>query len=352
MRIKCSKLLFVNSLDSSGIGDFGKSLFSGISPDRVEKNYLNTSNTLRSLFNNWVKIFNFSGKVLVNLGFTSYGKSRFLNFANFLLIYLHSSLFSGRIEVILHDSPDLPVNDVSGYEHFNLIRFGGAIATKLLKNIQLHVFSVTLFSILTNKYGLTKVHFHPFPCLEDSEPVSSDKTDFSVISIGYIAPYKGLEIIHSIKQEIPDVDFIIGGSNHPVLSKTEKGRDYITNLLSLLSEVGVDFRGYVSEKEIRDLLSKRRLIGILPYKATSGSSYAATYFMELGIPLITSDLPEFRCLYEYGAGIFLSDRNTESFTQKILELKKDLSLYQDLVKRATSYCKRYSVENFLDEIGI
>ena len=348
-----SKLMFVNSLDGSGIGDFGKSLFSAINSDRTEKYYISTNDTLHSFFTNWIKIFRFPGKILINLGFTSYGKSSFINFTNFLFIFVYSNLFTGKIQVILHDSPDLSDNETSGYKYFNFIKLGGTIATRLLKNLRLHVFSITLFTILKNKYRFENIYFHPFPCLETKEMVrSSNDSEVCVINIGYIAPYKGLELLQQIKQTIPDVNFILGGASHLVLSKTEKGKGYINDLISKLSDEGVEIRGYIQEKELNKLISERRMVGILPYVATSGSSYAAVFFMERGIPIIASDLPEFRTLYEHGAGIVLSERILDKFSSNIEKLRSDHKIYQDLVSKNICYCKKYSLNNFLDELDI
>ena len=348
-----SKLLFVNSLDGSGIGDFGKSLFSGIGSERIEKFYTNTNDTMRSLFANWIKIFRFPGKILINLGFTSYGKSPFINFANFVFIFIHYNLFTGKIQVILHDSPDLTTNEAAGYEHFNFMKLGGAIATRLLKKLRVHVFSITLLSILKNKYEFENVYFHPFPCLETKELVRSRiDSDISVINIGYIAPYKGLELIQLIKQAIPDVNFILSGASHLVLSKTEKGKEYINDLISRLSDVGVEIRGYIQEKEMDKLVSEMRIVGILPYVTTSGSSYAAIFFIERGIPIIASDLPEFRALYDHGAGIILSERTLEKFSSNIEKLRNNKEFYQDLVNKNKCYCIKNSINNFLDELDI
>ncbi len=348
-----SKLLFVNSLDGSGIGDFGNSLFSGIGSDRIEKYYTNTDGTLHSFLTNWVKIFRFPGKILINLGFTSYGKSPIINFGNFLFIFAHSNLFTGKMQVILHDSPELTSNETSGYGHFNFIKLGGSIATRLLKNLRVHVFSITLFSILKNKYRFENVYFHPFPCLDTKELVrSSYDSEVSVINIGYIAPYKGLELIQLIKQAIPEVNFILSGASHLVLSKTDKGKEYIENLISKLSYEGVEIKGYIQEKDLNKLISERRLVGILPYVATSGSSYAAVFFIERGIPIIASDLPEFRALYEHGAGIVLSERTQDKFSLNIETLRNNHEIYKDLMNKNKCYCKKYSLDNFLDELDI
>ena len=353
LKINDSKLLFVNSLSGSGVGDFGKAMFVAIDPEHVQKEYVNSNSTWASFFSNWHKILKFRGKILINLGFTSYGKSPVVNFVNFFLIFISARVFAKKLQVILHDSPDLTSKETSGYKHFTLIKIGGTIATYFLKNLQVYVFSETLFYILRNKYGFEKIVFHPFPCLAVSKKNSfDDKSDIIVLSIGYIAPYKGLELTRYIKEIIPNVEFIISGVSHPVLSRTVNGISYFNNLISNLVENGIDVRGYISESEIAELTDKRRVIGILPYLVTSGSSYAATFFIERGIPVIASNLPEFRVLYNHGAGIILCERNAIEFANEIDRTRVNLDLYCNLVKRNIEYCSNYSITNFLIEIGL
>ena len=353
MKNGVTKILFVNSLNSSGIGDFGNVLYSAINSVHLQKTQIHTDNSWGSFLSNWNTIFKFPGKVLMNLGFTSYGKSPFINFANFFLIFLYSKRFSGRMQVILHDSPDITIGERAGYEHFKLIKLGGGVATRLLRGLQVHVFSVMLFDILRNEYKFKNVYYHPFPCLIASKSQKfSENSKAIVISIGYIAPYKGLELIPGIKKALPNVDFIMSSASHPILSKTAKGSKYLHNLLCVLKESGVDLRDYIQEEEIAKLTSERRVIGILPYVVTSGSSYAVTFLMGLGIPVLATDLPEFRALYEHGAGIVLCERGSDRFADEIIKLMNHPELYQESLKRNIQYCAKYSLQNLIFDLNI
>lgn len=345
------RLLFVNSLPKSGIGDFGVSLYSAIDSKQIHKSLIDTEGSWHKLISNWIKIVRFKGTILVNLGFTSYGRSPAINFINFLFAFFSARVFGKKLQLILHDSPDIVSREVVGYKNFDILKIGGSIATFLFRSLHVHVFSVSLYAVLMEKYKFKHVHFHHFPCLiVPRNDNTSDNKSVTVISIGYLAAYKGLEIISHIKEILPDIELIVSGTMHPVLSNTQKGMNYLVDLISAMKSTGIDVRNFISEEELTNLVHDKRVIGILPYKATSGSSYASTFLFERGIPVITSDLPEFRALYDNGAGMILCDRDPSEFAKAILLLKSDKKLYCDMVEKNVNYCRENSMRGFIDNL--
>lgn len=347
-----TNILFINSLAHSGIGDFGLSLFNEI--QNIEGNtldFLETRPTWKNFINNWRKIYLHKATILVNLGFTSYGKSVFRNFLNFLFLSLFKSILHKDVVILLHDSPELTTSVTSGYRFFKLKSWGGAVASSLISGIEVHVFSMTLFKALSNKFHFSSITLHPFPSKDisfNTKEVNADKS--MIVYLGYIAPYKGIELLSSVKDLDKDLSFVVIGGFHPVIGKSKSGIKYATDLVNNLEKKGIQVTGYISEEEISRLLRTHKCVGILPYKTTSGSSYAATYFFERGIPVIASDLEEFRFFQEKGAGILPIRRSAEVFAAKLKEILETPELYDALSNKSEAYSKLFSISKFVSEL--
>ncbi|MDA8142786.1 MAG: hypothetical protein M0T81_02245 [Thermoplasmatales archaeon] len=345
-------LLYVNSYRGSGIGDFGFDLakhFDVWGPVNVE--YLETKASWSNFAYNWLRIFLFHSLVIVNLGFTSYGKSASRNFLNFLFLGITTNILRRKVRVILHDSPELTTREASGYRFFTIMKIGAAVATRLLKRASVHVFSKTLYNILVSKYKFRRASFHPFPCMR--QPVDSIISRFSnplLLNIGYIAPYKGLEILADIKELNPDLECVVVGGFHPVLSKTSDGQQYMKVLTLKLKEASVKVVGFLSDEDLGGLITDHKCISILPYITTSGSSYAAIFSIEMGIPVIASNLEEFRVLQEYGAGIQIVNRTVLDMSHAIQELLGDEFRYEKVVASNVSYCRKYSALRLISDL--
>ena len=351
--VKPIKVLFINSYNRSGIGDFGQEIRRHITKNtKNELMYLETSKTWRSFFYIWRNVILFKGKVLFNLGFTIFGKSIFRNLLNFFLIFLVSLFSPGKILAILHDSPEITNSENSGYKNFRLIKAGSQIATEFLRNTRLIVFSVELQKVLTVKHSLKRVSFQPFPCGR-----IPDKTTFNIakpvliLHVGYISKYKGLEIFPDLKRALNNkVEIAVIGGDHAVLSKTAIGASYLKKLRSDLVNADIKVPGYLSESEIQKIMVRYRVIGILPYRMTSGSSYSAIYLIERGIPVITTDLPEFLELKRKGGGLITVSRNVNCLSAAIEEIIDSRTKYEQLVHSNIDYCTKNSIVTLIDNL--
>ena len=143
----------------------------------------------------------------------------------------------------------------------------------------------------------------------------------------------------------------IVGSPHPVLLNQSSGRKYIENLLNTLQVAGVEILGFLSESKLDELIQSHTCIAILPYLQTSGSSYAATFLMEHLIPVVTSDLIEFSVLKQLGAGFIGTSREVDRMIQAIKDTLGDVDSYNRLVMKCHSYCQKYNVKNFINELS-
>lgn len=345
------ELLLINTYRGSGIGDFGLALKSKIlDRESISLEYLETKPSWTSFVRIWSKIRLSNSPILFNLGFTSYGKSSVRNFFNFLMIGGISLLWDKNVKVILHDSPEIFENNFTGYKLLRIKKMGGKIATRVLKNTKITVLSVELYRILKNKYRFNNVSLYPFPCIQNSNTRPNAEGIPLVISVGYIAPYKRLEILPEIKILMPGVKFMVVGKFHSVLGKTTGGREYKQQLESLFDDAGIERPGYVPLDELEKIISNYKCVGILPYSSTSGSSYAAAFFIERGVPLVASNLAEFQNFRDNGCGISITEGTVSDISKNLLQLINNRGKYVAYSKMNIAYSEKNSIDNMINSI--
>ncbi len=313
--------------------------------------YTETRANWNTFFSNWIRILSYPGRIILNLGFTSYGKSVSCNFLNFMLLGIAHLRHGNRLRLILHDSPFLYDHGTLGYRYFGLIKLGSSLATRAIRSLQIVVFSTGLRDIMTYRFSASHIHLMPFPCFSltrNAVNAMTGATKNMVLHLGYIAPYKGVDIIPEIKKLCENVDFLVTGNWHKIISLTREGREYFNTLSDELSSSGVLLTGYITNTELEKLNSENRVIGILPHVLTSGSSYTASFLIERGIPLVCSDLPEFAWMRENGAGIVTVRREPEAFAREILKIFQDSGLYESLVAKNHLYSKNNQITRVVD----
>lgn len=343
-------VIFINSYSRTGIGDFGDLIKRELTGKKgINIVCLETSINWASFFSLWRRIQKSKSSIILNIGFTSFGKSPLRNFLNFVLIGFSSFMLRRKFNIILHDSPDIISQRDSGYHFFRLMKAGGKIATFFSLRSNIYVFSYLLYEKLKQNYKVSSIMYFPFPCsnLPDVREIDRQKRQM-ILTIGYIAPYKGLEALVDLKKKTHDIDIYVVGSDHRMLSSGPEGRDYFTHLRRDLEDSNIFMPGYLDNDQIEDLLTRFNVVGILPYKYTSGSSFSAAYMVERGLPLVTTDLPEFKKLQEMGMGIICSPRSIEELKKGINLLLSDEELYATMSKNNQTYCKKFSISNFVN----
>jgi glycosyltransferase involved in cell wall biosynthesis len=88
---------------------------------------------------------------------------------------------------------------------------------------------------------------------------------------------------------------------HRVLQTNERFRSRLKGWEERAKALGVGMTGYLPAEEL-DRRWVRGTVGVLPYTSPSGASASFSMFAERGIPVVASDLPEFRFLRDRGAG--------------------------------------------------
>lgn len=340
-------ILFVNSFRGSGIGDFGWKLKIELE-ENLRVKYFEISPTWRGFIHLWQTLMRSNSQAIFNLGFTSFGKSIYRNFLNFLMLGLYS-IRHRRQAVILHDSIDTSNLENTGYSNSRLLPIGGAIATRMLKNYSIFVFSKTFHAVLKMKYDITNVNYFPFPAEKRTilECYKLNKEPL-LLNVGYIAPYKGLDILPEIRTKLNNIKTIVVGNFSSSFLLTKNGLKFKEKLVTLMRNSGITMYRYMNDYKLIELVEKYQTIAILPYVSGYNASYSAIFFVTLGIPVVATNLNIFLESQENGAGIVLVERSPDAFATAISKILNSSNSTNILIEKDKKYCELYSMRTFCD----
>lgn len=177
-----------------------------------------------------------------------------------------------------------------------LYRFASSIATRmLLLSNSTSVLLPAYRRTLIEKYRASNVHFRSHGIL-GARPEPPDfsrrgNPDHRILAIGHWGTYKRLETLMEAFAEVqrrePSAKLIVAGANHHTTpgyweSIAEKHR----------GNHRIEFRGYIPEEQIPELFSAASVV-VLPYDSSTGASGPAHQACQYGLPIVSSDLPEF-----------------------------------------------------------
>jgi glycosyltransferase involved in cell wall biosynthesis len=236
--------------------------------------------------------------VWFNLGFASFGgtpHSAFMGIATPAL----ARMAGFYTHVTLHQLMETVNLDDAGIRFPLLYRWGGVLATHIvLFSNSVSVMLPAYRSVLVEKYGRGSVYVRRHGIFS-ARPEYPDlalrgNPEHRILAFGKWGTYKRLEpMVEAFKEvarEIPDARLIIAGTDHP------KTPGYLQSIREkLASRSDIIFTGYVAEDDIPQLFQSSS-VAVLPYTSSAGSSGIAHLACTYGVPIIASDIPDFRRL--------------------------------------------------------
>jgi glycosyltransferase involved in cell wall biosynthesis len=171
-----------------------------------------------------------------------------------------------------------------------------------------------------------------------------------VVSAGYWAPYKGIDLfLETARRERNGADFFLVGQPHAGLNSDHGFRELVARWRKVANEIPVATPGFLEGPALDRLLSGRT-IGVLPYTSVSGASASFRLFSERGVPVVASDLPEFRYLQEQGAGLVLVPPAADAIGEAVRRLILEPRAYEDLISRQLDFSARTSWPPFVSSL--
>ena len=256
-----------------------------------------------------------------NLGFASFGTRPLAAMLGFVTpvaarlngVYSHVTLHQ------LFETVDL---DDAGVPKPWLYRVGGWLATHLLLSANsLSVLLPTYRRTLDEKYrrGRVSTRSHGIFAGRPDPPDFTRRGNpiHRILAFGKWGTYKRLELLIEtfglVAAQFRNVRLIIGGGDHP------KTPGYVHSMAQRYASDRICFLGYVPEESIADLFREASL-AVMPYTSSAGSSGVAHLAAQYGVPVIASDIPDFREIAEHeGIAIrFFTPGDADSLVAQLL----------------------------------
>jgi len=289
--------------------------------------------------------------VWFNLGFASFGGKPLPAFSGIAIPSL-ARLTGSYTHVTLHQLMETVDLKDAGIRFPLAYKVGGFIATQiiLLAN-SVSVMLPAYRNVLMAKYGRGSVYvrrhgiFSSRP--EYPEFTKRGNPEHRILAFGKWGTYKRLEPLleafEVIVRSVPDARLIVAGTDHPKTPGYLRGvqRKYAAQKM-------IDFIGYVAEGEIGELL-QTSTVAVLPYTSSAGSSGIAHLACTYGVPMVASDIPDFRRLAdEEGLAIdFFPAGDVGQLAQHLIDLLLNRERQVEMALQNVSAAMRMSMPEII-----
>jgi glycosyltransferase involved in cell wall biosynthesis len=262
--------------------------------------------------------------VWYNIGFASFGGKPLPAFLGLTTPAL-TRVCSFYTHITLHQLFETVDLADAGVKSPMLYRIAGRLATHLLLSANsLSVLLPAYHRTLRHKYGrgTVNVRHHGIFASRPEEPDLSKRGNpvHRVLAFGKWGTYKRLELLIEAFEQIvagsPPTELIIAGGDHP------KTPGYVQSVSERVKHNPlIRFVGYVPEEAIPDLFQTASL-AVMPYTSSAGSSGVAHLACQFGLPILASDIEDFRELAEYElvSMEFFTPNDVESLASRLLGL--------------------------------
>jgi glycosyltransferase involved in cell wall biosynthesis len=239
--------------------------------------------------------------VWYNIGFASFGGSPLPAFFGLTTPAL-TRLCSCYTHITLHQLFETVNLADAGVKSPLLYGIAGWVATHvLLCANSMSVLLPAYHRTLREKYrrGTVKVRHHGIfaSCPEQPDPSKRGNPVHRILAFGKWGTYKRLELLidafERVVQQCPNVELVIAGGDHP------KTPGYVKSVAeSVRHNRLIRFIGYVPEDAIPELFQTASM-AVMPYTSSAGSSGVAHLACQYGLPILASDIEDFRELAEH-----------------------------------------------------
>jgi len=289
--------------------------------------------------------------VWFNLGFASFGGKPLPAFAGIATPSL-ARLTGSYTHVTLHQLMEtVDLND-AGIRFPLLYKVGGFLATQLvLCANSVSVMLPAYRNVLQEKYGRGAVYVRRHGIFS-SRPEYPDfaqrgNPDHRILAFGKWGTYKRLEPLlkafATVVEQCPEARLVVAGTDHP------KTPGYLQSVQKKFAQrKEISFIGYVSEEDVAQLL-QRSTVAVLPYTSSAGSSGIAHLACTYGVPIVASDIPDFRRLAdEEGLAIdFFAVGDIAELAAHLVDLLQDRDKQVEMALRNVSAALRMSMPEII-----
>ena len=347
-----STVLVLNNYTQTGIGDFGLNLTRSLKEAGLLVEVRETSLGWKGLLSDLKVILTHDATLVANIGLTSWGKSGVRNFLGFLGLGIRSR--RKQTTVILHNTIEIIDQKDAGYVFSHLTTIGAQFAVGLIRKAKVIAVSYQVYHTLLQKYKFNNLKYLAHPCTYDATDAFHENNTVNqkrVVTVGYLAKYKGIEAFISVAKELRDAaKFSIIGGTHRILNSDPAFIEWHKSVLNAAEDAGVEIMGYLTNEKMFDEL-KHSTLGMLSYTSSSGASGSLSTMASAGLPAVTSNLPEFEFVAKDGAGIVTANCNDiATLTSIVASTLNDKDTLSQLSDKQRNYAKNHSWNSFAKEV--
>jgi glycosyltransferase involved in cell wall biosynthesis len=275
--------------------------------------------------------------VWFNIGFASYG-NKALPATVGLAAPAMLRMAGYPTHVTLHQLMDTVDLKDAGVRFQRLYKAGGAMITRiLLMSDSVSVLLPAYRNILQEKYHAGWVHVRPHGILSGRP----EYPDFSrrgqpvdrILAFGKWGTYKRLEpLIEAfgmLAKQMSSVRLVIAGADHP------NTPGYVESVARQhRNDSCIEFTGYVAEEQLPELF-RTASVAVMPYSSSAGSSGVAHLASQYGVPIVASDIADFKQLSEEeGLAIeFFKTGSTASMAEALRRILASPERQQEMAVR-------------------
>src|SRR6478672_3660179 len=255
--------------------------------------------------------------------------------------------------VTLHHLMDhIDLND-AGVRNKALFRAAGNVATRaLLMANSVSVLLPAYRRTLTEKYRGEHIHYRAHGILS-ARPEFPDfsrrgNPEHRILAFGKWGTYKRCEmLIEAFEEQVapafPRAKLVIAGTNN------SNSPGYIEGLSAkYASHPGIEFKGYVEEHDIPDMFGTSSFM-VMPYTSATGASGVANLAAAYGVPIVCSDIPDFREMGDSGglAIKFYPVGNKAALAKNMLDLLQNEQEQHDMAEQNFSAALRMTMPQII-----
>jgi glycosyltransferase involved in cell wall biosynthesis len=292
--------------------------------------------------------------VWFNLVFSSFGtKESPLAAFSGLTLPATTRMAGYYTHVTLHHLMDHIDLEDAGVQHKRLFRLAGNAATRMI--LMANSVSVLLPAYrrtLIDKYRGENIHFRAHGIL-GARPEYPDfdrrgNPEQRILAFGKWGTYKRCELLIEAFEErvakvVPNAKLIIAGTNNG------NSPGYIESLRERHGDhPGIEFIGYVEEEKIRDLFNSSSFM-VMPYTSATGASGVAHLAAQHGVPIICSDIADFREMGENeGLAIkFYPIGDKEALARQMIDLLQSPEEQREMAEQNFSAALRLTMPQII-----
>src|SRR5689334_19363779 len=268
--------------------------------------------------------------VWFNLVFSSFGnKENPLAAFSGLTLPAITRMAGYYTHVTLHHLMDHIDLDDAGVRNKTLFKLAGNVATRaLLMANSVSVLLPAYRRTLIEKYRGENIHFRAHGILS-ARPEYPDfsrrgNPEHRILAFGKWGTYKRCEMLieafeEEVARKVPNSRLVIAGTNNT------NSPGYIEELIARHgNHPKIEFKGYVEEHDVPEMFGTSSFM-VMPYTSATGASGVANLAAAYGVPIICSDIPDFREMGDSGglAIKFYPVGNKSALAQNMLELLRN-----------------------------